>query len=220
MEGTVIEIKDLAFSHHHGKTIFTGLNMSLLHGERIGLVGPNGSGKTTLMHLIMGLHKPSSGEIKVFGEPRVNEDDFKDVRKRVGLLFQDSDDQLFCPTVREDVAFGPLNLGKTHDEAATIVKDTLSVLGIGGLEDEVTHHLSGGEKRLVALATVIAMRPECYLLDEPTDGLDSEKASLLLKYLKEHASTYLIATHDREFLKAACDRVYELRDGVRSTVFL
>jgi cobalt/nickel transport system ATP-binding protein len=213
MERIMIEIKDLSFSHHHGKTVFTGLNMTLLQGERVGLTGPNGSGKTTLFHLIMGLHKPSSGEIRIFGEPRVNEDDFKDVRRKVGLLFQDSDDQLFCPTVKEDVAFGPLNLGHSHDEAEKIVKDTLSVLGIGNLEGEVTHHLSGGEKRLVALATVIAMRPECYLLDEPTDGLDSKKASLLLQYLKESASTYVVATHDREFLGAACDRVYELREG-------
>jgi cobalt/nickel transport system ATP-binding protein len=213
MERSMIEIKDLSFSHHHGKTVFTGLNMMLSQGERVGLIGPNGSGKTTLMHLIMGLHKPSSGEIRIFGKARTNEDDFKEVRRKVGLLFQDSDDQLFCPTVREDVAFGPLNLGKTHDEAAAIVKETLGVLGIGNLEDEVTHHLSGGEKRLVALATVIAMRSECYLLDEPTDGLDADKVCLLLKYLKEHASTYVIATHDREFLKSACDRVYELREG-------
>jgi cobalt/nickel transport system ATP-binding protein len=213
MEGIVIEIKDLAFSHHHGKNVFTALDFAIEEGQRVGLIGPNGSGKTTLMHLIMGLHKPSSGEIKVFGRPRTTEEDFKEVRRKVGLLFQDSDDQLFCPTVREDVAFGPLNLGKTHDEAAAIVKKTLSVLGIGGLEDEVTHHLSGGEKRLVALATVIAMRSECYLLDEPTDGLDEGKALLLLEYLRKSARTYLIATHDREFLKSACDRVFELREG-------
>jgi cobalt/nickel transport system ATP-binding protein len=165
------------------------------------------------MHLMMGLLKPSSGEIRVFGKPRVTEEDFKEVRRKVGLLFQDSDDQLFCPTVQEDVAFGPLNLGKTHDEAATIVKDTLRVLGIGKLEEEVTHHLSGGERRLVALATVIAMRPECYLLDEPTDGLDADKVRLLLEYLRENSKTYLISSHDREFLRAAVDSVYELKDG-------
>jgi len=209
----VIEIRDLHFSHHHGKKVFEGIDFTLNEGERVGLVGPNGSGKTTLMHLVMGLLKPSSGEIKIFGTPRAVEEDFKEVRRRVGLLFQDSDDQLFCPTVREDVAFGPLNLGHTHEEAETIVKETLAVLGIGKLEDEVTHHLSGGERRLVALATVIAMRPECYMLDEPTEGLDEERTALLLKYLRENGKTYLISSHDREFLHAACDGIVELRDG-------
>ena len=209
----MIEIRDLHFSHHHGKTVFTGLDFTLGEGERVGLVGPNGSGKTTLMHLIMGLLKPTSGEIKVFGAPRSAEEDFKEVRRRVGLLFQDSDDQLFCPTVKEDVAFGPLNLGHTHEETETIVKETLGVLGIGTLEEEVTHHLSGGERRLVALATVIAMRPECYLLDEPTEGLDSERTALLLKYLRANGKTYLISSHDRDFLRAAVDKVYGLRDG-------
>jgi cobalt/nickel transport system ATP-binding protein len=213
MEGDMIEIKDLAFSHHHGKRVFTDLNFALKEGQRVGLVGPNGSGKTTLMHLIMGLLKPTSGEIRIFGKPRVTEEDFREVRRRIGLLFQDSDDQLFCPTVKEDVAFGPLNLGHTHEEALKIVKETLGVLGMGKLEDEVTHHLSGGERRLVALATVIAMRPECYLLDEPTEGLDEERTALLLKYLRENSKTYLVSSHDREFLKASCDSILELRDG-------
>ncbi len=213
----MIELRDLRF-HRRGKALYDGLNFSVKAGDRVGLVGPNGSGKTTLMHLIMGLVKPSSGEIRVFGRPRSTEDDFKEVRRRVGLLFQDSDDQLFCPTVREDVAFGPLNLGRTHEEAETIVQETLGALGIEKLSGEVTHHLSGGEKRLVALATVVAMRPECYLLDEPTDGLDPEHTELFLRYLRDSAGTYLVASHDREFLRAAVDRVFMLRDGVLSPV--
>ncbi len=209
----MIELKDIRFSHHHGKAIYEGINFAINAGDRIGLIGPNGSGKTTLMHLIMGLLRPSSGEIRVFGKPRAAEEDFKEVRRRVGFVFQDSDDQLFCPTVREDISFGPLNLGRTHAEAEVIVKETLGALGLAGFEDEVTHHLSAGEKRLVALATVVAMRPECYLLDEPTDGLDEEHTALFLRYLRESASTYLIASHDREFLKAAVDKVYMLKGG-------
>ncbi len=209
----MIELKDIRFRHHHGKAIYEGLNFTINAGDRIGLIGPNGSGKTTLMHLMMGLLKPSSGEIKVFGKPCATEENFREVRRRVGFVFQDSDDQLFCPTVREDISFGPLNLGRTHAEAEVIVKETLGVLGIERLEDEITHHLSSGEKRLVALATVVAMKPECYLLDEPTDGLDEEHTALLLRYLRESARTYLTATHDREFLKAAVDKVFMLRAG-------
>ncbi len=213
----MIELKGLGVERR-GKKVFAGLDLKVEKGDRVALIGPNGSGKTTLLHLAMGLLRPSAGEIKIFGKPRRSEEDFKEVRRRIGLLFQDSDDQLFCPTVREDVAFGPLNLGRSHAEAEDIVKNTLGALGIGALEDEVTHHLSGGEKRLVALATVVAMRPECYLLDEPTDGLDGERAALFLGYLRENARTYVIASHNREFLRAACDRAFMLRGGALTEV--
>jgi cobalt/nickel transport system ATP-binding protein len=218
-EGNLIELRGIRLSRR-GRPLFDGLDFAMKEGDRVGLVGPNGSGKTTLMHLIMGLLKPSSGEIRVFGKPRSTEEDFAEVRRRVGLLFQDSDDQLFCPTVREDVAFGPLNLGRTHEEAEAIVEETLAALGIEGLAGEVTHHLSGGEKRLVALATVAAMRPECYLLDEPTDGLDEGHAGLFLEYLRRECRTYLVASHDRDFLGAAVDRAFMLRDGALSPVSL
>ena len=136
------------------------------------LLGPNGCGKTTLLHLIVGLLRPSAGQIEAFGRQRMAEADFHEVRRRVGLLFQDADDQLFCPTVAEDVAFGPLNLGKSRDEVRRIVAGTLDSLGLAGYEHRVTYRLSGGEKRLVALATVLAMQPEVLLLDEPSGGLD------------------------------------------------
>ena len=115
------------------------------------LLGPNGCGKTTLLHLIVGLLRPNAGQIEAFGRRRVAEADFHEVRRRVGLLFQDADDQLFCPTVAEDVAFGPLNLGKSRDEVRRIVAATLDSLGLAGYEHRVTYQLSGGEKRLVAL---------------------------------------------------------------------
>jgi cobalt/nickel transport system ATP-binding protein len=209
----LIEIRGLCFGYSGNGRIFDGLDFSLKKGERVGLVGPNGAGKTTLFYLIMGLLKPASGEINIFGRPRREEADFLEVRRKIGLLFQDAEDQLFCPTVEEDIAFGPLNLGRSHSEAKEIVRETCTRLGLTGFEKKVTHRLSGGEKRLVALATVVAMNPECYLLDEPTAGLDEATTTRLLKYLREYADTYILITHDREFLKSAVDRIYEMRDG-------
>ncbi|NOZ70028.1 MAG: ABC transporter ATP-binding protein [Deferribacteres bacterium] len=209
----MINIRNLSFGYSNGRKLFNGLDFSLEKGERVGLVGPNGAGKTTLFYLIMGLLRPESGEIRVFGRPRENERDFSEVRQRVGLLFQDSEDQLFCPTVEEDIAFGPLNLGLSHSEARAVVRETCKRLGLNGLEKRVIHRLSGGEKRLVALATVVAMNPECYLLDEPTAGLDSRTTERFLRYLREYADTYIIITHNHEVLKNAADRIYELREG-------
>ncbi len=212
-DNRLIDIRGLTFAYQNGCEVFRGLDFSLYGRERIGLTGPNGAGKTTLFHLIMGLLKPSSGSIEVFGKARKTEDDFIEVRRRVGLLFQESDDQLFCPTVEEDIAFGPLNLGKSHDEAREIVRETCGKLGLGGYEKRITHRLSGGEKRLVALATVMAMQPECYLLDEPTSGLDEATSRRFLDYLLAYAPTYVIISHDRELLSRAVDRVYLLTDG-------
>ena len=209
----ILHIQDLHFGYQNGNEVFRGLNFVLYRNERIGLVGPNGAGKTTFFHLIMGLLKPSSGNIEIFDRLRKTESDFTEVRQRIGFLFQESDDQLFCPTVEEDIAFGPLNLGKSHDEARVIVKETCEKLGLGGYEKRVTHRLSGGEKRLVALATVVAMHPECYLLDEPTAGLDDTTTARFLDYLRQYTDTYIIITHNHDVLKGAADKVYEVDDG-------
>lgn len=209
----ILTIEDLHFSYQNGKKVFHGLNFSLARDERVGLVGANGAGKTTLFHLIMGLQKPSSGTIEIFNKERKTESDFMEVRQRIGFLFQESDDQLFCPTVEEDIAFGPLNLGKSHDEAHLIVKETCEKLGLTGYEKRITHRLSGGEKRLVALATVVAMHPECYLLDEPTAGLDEATTGRFLEYLKQYADTYIIITHNHELLADIADKVYALTEG-------
>ncbi|MGQ9777999.1 MAG: energy-coupling factor ABC transporter ATP-binding protein [Thermodesulfobacteriota bacterium] len=209
----MINIKNLSFSYPNGKNLFNGLDFFLKKGERIGLTGPNGAGKTTLFHLIMGLLKPNSGRIEIFGKLRKEEKDFIEVRRRIGLLFQDSDDQLFSPTVEEDIAFGPLNLGKNPEEVRNIVKETCEELGLSGFEKRITHYLSAGEKRLVALATVVAMHPECYLLDEPFTGLDEDTTKRFLKYLKEHTETYIIISHDRELLKETTDNIYVLKNG-------
>jgi cobalt/nickel transport system ATP-binding protein len=182
-------------------------------GQRLALLGSNGSGKTTLLHLIVGLLQPAAGRIEVLGQLRRKEADFHEVRRRVGLLFQDADDQLFCPTVAEDVAFGPLNLGKPRDEVRSIVRHTLERLSLGGYEHRITYRLSGGEKRLVALATVLAMQPEVLLLDEPAGGLDEAARQRLRSVLATLPQAMLIVSHDRTFWEPIANGVLRLDAG-------
>ena len=214
----MIELKGIRFAYPggprggdlNGEHVFDGLDFSLSEGECVGLVGANGSGKSTLMRLIMGLRVPQAGEVFLFGQSCRTEDDFARARRRMGFLFQDSDDQLFSPTVEEDIAFGPLNLGRSHAEAREDVREVCTALGIEHLRQKVTHKLSDGQKRLVALATAAAMRPEVYILDEPAAGLDAEGFDTLLRFIDEHVSTCLIASHDREFLKKVTGREFKL----------
>jgi cobalt/nickel transport system ATP-binding protein len=161
----------------------------------------------------MGLLKPSAGRIEIFGKRARDEKDFADVRRKIGLLFQDADDQLFSPTVLEDVAFGPLNLGKTRKEAIRIAKETLAFLGLEGFENRITFKLSGGEKRLVSLATVLAMAPEILLLDEPINGLDKATQTKLAAILSGLDLSYLLISHDFDFLAETTDAIYTMQDG-------
>ena len=195
--------------------VLQGCSCALFPGQRVALLGPNGSGKTTLLHLMVGLLRPTAGQVEAFGRRRVSQADFYAVRCRAGLLFQDSDDQLFCPTVAEDVAFGPLNLGKPREEVRQIVAETLHNLGLDGYEKRVTHKLSGGEKRLVALATVLAMRPDVLLLDEPTGGLDDAATECVVALLGSLSQTMLIASHDRDVLQATTQSAFRLTEGGR-----
>ncbi|MDH3258354.1 MAG: energy-coupling factor ABC transporter ATP-binding protein [Deltaproteobacteria bacterium] len=209
----MIEIRDVTFSYHSGVPILRGLNFSLSHGDRVGICGPNGSGKTTMLQVIMGLLRAHEGELRIFGKQRSKEADFFEVRRKIGFLFQDPDDQLFCPTVKDDVAFGPLNLGLEVDEVEKVVDDTLETLGLEPLRERVIYRLSGGEKRLVSLATVMAMRPEAVLLDEPTAGLDEDTTLRLAGVLREHFKTYMIVSHDRAFLESTVDVLYRMEGG-------
>jgi cobalt/nickel transport system ATP-binding protein len=212
MRDSIIRLKGISFSYDI-KDVLKDLDLEINQGDRIGLVGPNGSGKTTLLYIIMGILKPSAGTIEILGKLKRGDKDFIEARRKIGLLFQDPDNQLFCPTVKEDVAFGPMNLGKTRQEAIKIVEEVLEILGIRHLEDRVTYKLSHGEKRLVALGTIIAMNPICYLLDEPSAGLDDFTTERVLNYLRCNAETYLIVSHDREFIRRATDKVYFLSNG-------
>lgn len=208
----LIELEHLGFGYGE-RDVFAGVDFALSPGERVVLTGPNGSGKTSLMHLMVGLLKPTAGRIIVFGEERQAEADFVDVRARVGLLFQDSDDQLFCPTVLEDVAFGPLNLGRSPEQARADAEETLATLGLDGFGERVAHRLSGGERRLVALATVLAMRPDVLLLDEPTTGLDEATERRLINHLVTLNQAMVIITHERPVIDALATRRLSLTGG-------
>lgn len=213
MGHTIVNLKNIKFGYPERPLILDGLNFHLHSKDRIGLVAPNGSGKTTLFHIIMGLLKPASGTIEIFNKTRTQEKDFFEVRQRIGLLFQDADDQLFNPTVLEDVAFGPLNLGKTRKEAIDISEKTLSFLGLEGFEDRVTYKLSGGEKRLVSLATVLAMEPEVLLLDEPSTGLDNATKSALITILNQLDLSYILISHEFDFLSQTTARIHTMENG-------
>ena len=210
---TLLRLRGVGFSYLAGPPVLEEVGLELCAGQRVGLVGANGSGKTTLLHLIVGLLRPTAGEIEAFGSVRREERDFVEVRRRAGLLFQDPEDQLFCPTVAEDVAFGPLNLGKSRDEVAAIVGDTLERLGLAGYERRITYKLSGGEKRLVSLAAVLAMQPDALLLDEPTAGLDETSEARLLEILSQLPLAMLVVSHDRTFLNATTERAVRLNGG-------
>jgi len=211
--GLIINLRDVSFGYPGRRPVLGGLDLSFYRGDRMGLIGPNGSGKTTLFHVIMGLLKPSSGEIEIFGRPMLEEKDFRGIRQKIGLLFQDADDQLFSPTVLEDVAFGPLNQGKSQDEAKAIAHRTLESLGLAGFEDRITYKLSGGEKRLVSLATVLAMEPEVLLFDEPTTGLDEKTEKRLIDILKGLNLSYILVSHNFDFLMKTTDFIVYMSNG-------
>jgi cobalt/nickel transport system ATP-binding protein len=196
-----------------GQTVLDNVSLSVATGERIALVGANGCGKTTLLRTLVGLEKPANGAVFAFGTERTTEASFREVRTKVGFLFQDPDDQLFCATVIDDVAFGPLNLGMSQADATARAKDTLVQLDLVGLADRVTHRLSGGEKRLVSLATVLAMEPDILLLDEPTNALDEVHLARLTEILSSLAIAMVIVSHDRNFLEKLATRAVCLRGG-------
>jgi cobalt/nickel transport system ATP-binding protein len=219
MTEALIDIREVEFSYSPERPVLGNCSFRLEPGQRVGLTGANGSGKTTLLHLIVGLVRPSAGMIEIFGKERREEADYYEVRRRVGLLFQDSDDQLFCPTVAEDVAFGPLNLGLKREEARQIVSQTLADLGLGGYENRITYQLSSGEKRLVALATVLAMRPDVLLLDEPTNSLDDQAVQRLLEILLRLPQAMILVSHDREFRRQLTNQTLVLRQGHLETMY-
>jgi cobalt/nickel transport system ATP-binding protein len=212
-EAPLFRLSGLGFAYGPGRPVLDGLDFELRAGERVALTGSNGSGKTTLLHLMMGLVRPQRGTVEAFGASRSTEAEFFEVRGRAGLLFQDSDDQLFSPTVIEDVAFGPLNFGKSPKQARAIAMETLSALGLVELAGRATHRLSGGQRRLVALATVLAMNPEALLLDEPSAGLDEPNVERLIAILDRLPQARIIISHDADFLARTTKRRCHLVGG-------
>ena len=209
----LIRLRDVAFHYEPARPVLRDVSLELCADDRVGLAGPNGSGKTTLLSLVVGLLRPVAGEITIFGQARTRERDFYDVRTRVGLVFQDPEDQLFCTTVAEDVAFGPLNLGLSRDEVARRVADTLDELDLAHLADRVTYRLSFGEKKLVSLATVLAMQPEVLLLDEPTAGVDPEHEQRIGEILERTDRSMIVVSHDESVLDRLTHRRLVLKDA-------
>ncbi|HEB49065.1 MAG TPA: ABC transporter ATP-binding protein [Desulfobulbus sp.] len=208
-----IELRNISFTYPgHDHPVFDSLNFSF-RGGHMGLIGDNGSGKTTLFHIMVGLLHPDSGQVLFNGKVMETEEDFTILRRHVGMLFQNADDQLFSPSVVEDIAFGPLNLGHPPGEAREIAMRTLAQVGLEGYEDRITHHLSGGEKRLVALATVLAMEPEILLLDEPTNDLDNAARGRLLEILGSLDQSLILISHDWDFLSRLTSTFYALENG-------
>ncbi len=200
-----VAVRELCFAYPDGSTALQGLTLDVAATERVAVLGPNGAGKTTFALHLNGLLRPSSGVVRVGGLV-VDDASIREIRRRVGLVFQDPDDQLFMPTVAEDVGFGPANLGVRGDELADVVDEALEAVGCGPLRDRAPHHLSGGERRRVALATVLAMRPGVLVLDEPTSGLDPASRRELIEVLRRLPVTQVAVTHDLSFALELCPR--------------
>jgi len=204
----VLVVSGLCFSYPDRPAVLKDVQLNVWPGERIGLIGPNGAGKTTFFLLISGLLKPDSGKILLFGKPVIPGKFYPEI----GMVFQNTDDQLFCPSVEDDIAFGPLNMELSKEEVEERVKEALEITGIHELADRPPHHLSGGEKRMVTIAGVLAMRPELLIFDEPTSNLDIRSRRRLIRFLQALPETMLIASHDLEFILELCNRIV-LMDG-------
>lgn len=211
-----LEVQGLSFRYGDGTEALREISFTVGEGERVGLIGPNGAGKSTLLLHLNGLlpERPArDSAVRVLGIP-ATEANLARVRAKVGLLFQDPDDQLFCPTVWEDVAFGPQQLGVEEPELSRLVESVLARVGLAGFEDRLPHHLSNGEKRRVCLAGVLACEAQVLALDEPTSGLDPRGRRSLRDLLRQLPVAQVIATHDLEFVVEVCSRVVVLDGGV------
>jgi cobalt/nickel transport system ATP-binding protein len=202
-----LDMRDLGFRYDDGTEAIKGLTLSVAQGERVAVVGPNGAGKSTLLHLIAGFRMPFSGDLTVMGK-RLDKNSADGLRRHMGLLFQDPDDQIFMPTVEEDVAFGPVNLGL--EDIAGRVTRALRSTGTEHLAKRPPHRLSFGMRKRVAIAGILAMDPGILLLDEPTSGLDPRSRSQLIALLKGMRQTMVIATHDLEAAAELADRAVVL----------
>ncbi len=206
-------VEDLAFAYPDGHQALYGVDLRIARGERVALLGPNGAGKTTLVLHLNGILRAGRGRVAVAGLP-VEKSSLREVRRRVGIVFQDPDDQLFMPTVGEDVAFGPRNLGLPEDEVAARVTEALDQVGMAGYADRPPHHLSFGQRRRVAVATVLSMHPEILVLDEPSSNLDPAGRRELAEVLQALPVTLLMVTHDLPYALQLCARSVVLDDGV------
>ena len=212
-----LSTKNLTYTYPDGTQALRNVDLEIRKGEKIAIIGPNGAGKSTLFSHFNGLTQPSSGEILIDNNViKYDKNSLLEVRQKVGIVFQDPNDQLFAPTVKEDVAFGPMNLGLEYDEVEKRVEEALKMVGMEEYRDKTPHHLSGGQQKRVAIAGIVAMRPEIMILDEPTAGLDPEGVAKVLKILNKLNSegmTIVISSHDIEMVNEFTNKIFVLYDG-------
>jgi len=218
MARVVIKTENMSFTYPDGTPALQNINMEILEGERAAIIGSNGAGKSTLFSHFNGILRPTSGLIKIDGEPAsYKKDDLIKIRQKVGMVFQNPDDQLFSPTVEEDVAFGPMNLGLPDEEVEKRVEESLEAVGMNGSERKAPHHLSGGQKKRVAIAGILAMKPDIMVLDEPTTGLDPHGVEQVMDILydlnlKKNMSI-IISSHDVEMVTEFATKIFVLHGG-------
>lgn len=218
MTNIQLSTENLSFTYPDGTRALKNINIEIEKGEKVAIIGPNGAGKSTLFSHFNGLTEPTSGCVKIEGKPISFEKDelLLKVRQKVGIVFQDPNDQLFAPTVKEDIAFGPMNLGLSYDEVEKRVEDALKMVGMENYEDKTPHHLSGGQQKRIAIAGIIAMKPELMILDEPTAGLDPdgvEKVLNIMNQLNEEGMTLIISSHDIDMISKYADKIFVLYNG-------
>ncbi|RJP33431.1 MAG: ABC transporter ATP-binding protein [Actinobacteria bacterium] len=206
-----VEIKNLYYAYPDGTTALRGVNLTIEEGESVGIVGPNGAGKSTLLLHLNGI-LTGHGEVRIFNLP-VEKKNLREIRRRVGLVFQDPDDQLFSPTVFDDVAFGPINMGLSQAEVAAAVSRALDEVGIAGMEKRSAYHLSYGQKKRASIATVLSMNPDLLVLDEPSSNLDPRARNEFSELLQGMKITKILVTHDLPFVFENCDRVVVMSGG-------
>jgi len=207
-----IRVEDVSFSYPDGHAVLHDISCTIHNGEKVALIGPNGAGKSTFMSLLNGVEMPSAGRVAISGI-EVTRENLIDVRRKIGIVFQDPDDQLFCPTVFDDVAFGPLNLGLSPDEIHERVQDALTLVGLTGFEQRSSFHLSFGERKRLALATVLSYQPEILVFDEPSTNMDPLNRRRLINWLQGADRTLLLCTHDLDIVLEVCNRCLVLVGG-------
>jgi cobalt/nickel transport system ATP-binding protein len=212
MSHHIVEVAGLQHIYSDGTAALRGVSFRILHGESVAIVGANGAGKSTLLLHLNGYLTPTSGTVRI-GDFPLTKETIPEVRRTVGMIFQDPDDQLFMPTIYDDVAFGPLNLGLPPDEVEKRVENALAMVEIGHLQDKPPYRLSGGEKRRAAIATVLSMSPAILVMDEPTTGLDPLGRRHLIALLREFRHTKIVATHDLDMVLDLCERTIVVHDG-------
>ena len=213
----MLEVKNIKYSYNSEYKALRGVSLKVEKGEMVALLGKNGAGKSTLFLHLNGIYEPDEGQVFIDGEElKYDKKSLLKFRQKVGIVFQNPDDQIFAPTVEEDVAFGPLNLGLSMEEVQKRVTEALARVGMTGFEKTAPHHLSGGQKKRVSIAGILAMKPEIMVLDEPTAGLDPqgvEDLSKLLKELNEEGITIIISTHEVDLVPDYASRIFVLVDG-------